>query len=261
MRFDPILPAMPEAGPIPAVGRAGAPALPGACATLAATALGLTVAASLLVSQGHAGWPVLPLALALFAPVVGFVLWTLGEHPHVRFGPANVVTAVRGGMAAALGACAWDYGRLAEYDAGFEWMLAGAALLALALDGLDGWLARRTGLASRFGARFDMEVDAFLILILCALAFADGKAGAHVFLIGLMRYAFVVWGALDPRLARPLAPSLRRKTVCVLQIALLCFALLPPVDPPLSEGVVLAALVLLAWSFAVDIRALRSVRP
>jgi phosphatidylglycerophosphate synthase len=39
----------------------------------------------------------------------------------------------------------------------------------LALDGLDGWLARRFGLASAYGARFDMEVDGFLILVLALL--------------------------------------------------------------------------------------------
>ena len=38
--------------------------------------------------------------------------------------------------------------------------------LLLALDGLDGWAARRQGLVSAFGARFDMEVDALLILAL-----------------------------------------------------------------------------------------------
>ena len=32
--------------------------------------------------------------------------------------------------------------------------------VALSLDGVDGWLARREGLVSAFGARFDMEVDA-----------------------------------------------------------------------------------------------------
>ena len=36
-----------------------------------------------------------------------------------------------------------------------------AALVAaaLSLDAVDGWLARRCGVASRFGARFDLEVD------------------------------------------------------------------------------------------------------
>ncbi|WP_294643640.1 CDP-alcohol phosphatidyltransferase family protein [uncultured Aureimonas sp.] len=258
MRFDPIhLPARAGAR-LPAATPADAPSLPGACTTLAATALLLTIAASLLVSHAGLGWQTLPLSLALFLPTVGFVVWRLDDHRHGRFGPANIVTTARGGMAAVIGACACEYGRLTATDGALQWLLVGSALLALALDGIDGFLARRSGLASPFGERFDMEVDAFLILILCVLALACDKAGVYVLAIGLMRYAFLGWAALDPRLARPLAPSMRRKTVCVLQIALLCVVLLPPVPSPVSDALAVLALGLLTWSFAIDIRALLS---
>ena len=40
------------------------------------------------------------------------------------------------------------------------------AIAVTVLDGADGWLARRSGVSSAFGARFDGEVDAFLILAL-----------------------------------------------------------------------------------------------
>src|SRR5690606_41330950 len=40
------------------------------------------------------------------------------------------------------------------------------ATVGLVLDGVDGRVARRTGTSSPRGARFDMEVDAFLILVL-----------------------------------------------------------------------------------------------
>ena len=49
------------------------------------------------------------------------------------------------------------------------------AAVALALDPADGWLARRTGTASALGARFDGEVDAFLILALSVYV-APGSA-------------------------------------------------------------------------------------
>lgn len=256
MRFDPIHLPAPRAARLSIARRPVPAALSGACLSLAATALLVTIAASLLVSHGDLGWPVLPLSLILFLPVAAFVVWFLGDHRHTGFGPANVVTTLRGGMAALIGACALEYGASSDAAQGFQWLLVATALVALSLDGVDGWLARRTGLASRFGERLDMEVDAYLILILCAVAFAGGKAGPSVFAIGLMRYGFLVWAVVDPRLAQPLAPSLRRKTVCVLQIVLLCAALLPFVAPPLSGTLVLAALVLLVWSFAVDIRAL-----
>ena len=49
----------------------------------------------------------------------------------------------------------------------------------------------RSNEASSFGARFDMETDALLILVLAALVWQHGKAGPWILAAGLMRYAFV----------------------------------------------------------------------
>ncbi|MBB3950032.1 CDP-alcohol phosphatidyltransferase family protein [Aureimonas jatrophae] len=237
--------------------RLGASPLAGALATLSATAALVLLSSAALATNLATGWPLLPAALFLFLPIGFLVLRFLDAHPHSRFGPANVVTVLRGGMAALIGAFVWESEHLD--GSGGEpllWGLAAATVIALSLDGLDGWLARRTGLASSFGERFDMETDAYLILVLCALAYASEKAGAFVMLIGLMRYGFCLWAAADARLRRPLGPSLRRKTVCVLQIALLCLVLLPAVSPDISNALAAVALAMLAWSFAVDVAAL-----
>ena len=77
--------------------------------------------------------------------------------------------------------------------------------LLLALDGLDGRAARGQGLASAFGARFDMEVDALVILALAAIAAGLGKAGPWVLALGLVRYGFVVAGWLAPMARAPAA--------------------------------------------------------
>ncbi len=69
---------------------------------------------------------------------------------------------------------------------------AAAALLLLA--GRGGWLARRLGAASAFGARFDMEVDAAMVLALSLLVLAAGQAGTFVLASGAMRYLFVAAG-------------------------------------------------------------------
>ena len=77
-------------------------------------------------------------------------------------------------------------------------LLVRLAAVALALDAVDGWVARRTGTVSELGARFDMEADAFLILVLSG--FVADSLGGWVLAIGLMRYAFVAAGwvaALD----------------------------------------------------------------
>src|SRR3990172_11162467 len=44
-------------------------------------------------------------------------------------------------------------------------------LILIAMDGADGWIARRTGLAGEFGEFIDKESDAFCILILCLLLY------------------------------------------------------------------------------------------
>ena len=87
-------------------------------------------------------------------------------------------------------------------------MLAVALAASVAvLDGVDGWLARRTRMASAFGARFDMETDAALILVLAVLAWQFGRAGAWVLACGLLRYAFVGAGVLWPWLRSPCRPA------------------------------------------------------
>lgn len=72
-------------------------------------------------------------------------------------------------------------------------LLASLLAVALSLDWLDGRVARRTGTASAFGARLDMEVDALLILALSLLV--ASRAGWWVLALGLARYAFagLVW--------------------------------------------------------------------
>ncbi len=171
-------------------------------------------------------------------------------HPFDRLGLANGITLARAAGVAALLALA------AGPPVDPRMMLGALALsvVLIALDGIDGWAARRQGLVSAFGARFDMEVDALAILALAWLAFGLGKAGPWVLGIGLLRYAFVLAGLVSPRLAAPLPPSTRRKAVCVLQLVALTALIAPPVVPPASAAVALVALAALAWSFATDLR-------
>lgn len=187
-------------------------------------------------------------AAALFALGAAAVVALAARQLPGGFGAANRVTLARVALTALVLAL------LGERAApGVEWYAVVLALLALVLDGVDGRLARRRGSASRFGARFDMETDAVLILALAALAWHFGKAGAWVLLAGLMRYAFVAAGRILPALADTLPPSKRRQTVCVVQIAALIACVSPLLTPPWSAAVALAALVVLAGSFAADV--------
>lgn len=174
----------------------------------------------------------------------------LSQHqPLTRFGAANTVTLLRAGIVALFAGLLGPTAPIPD----LAWLMTVLAMVALMLDGVDGWLARRSGMQSPFGARFDMEVDAFFILILAALVWQADKAGAWVILSGGLRYGFVVLGRWLPWLNRPLPPRRRRQTVCVIQTAVLALCLTPPLIPPFSTFLAAGALGLLALSFAVDI--------
>ncbi|MFH1813676.1 MAG: CDP-alcohol phosphatidyltransferase family protein [Pseudomonadota bacterium] len=165
-------------------------------------------------------------------------------------GAANRVTLFRALLVALLAGTLASPAALAAQATAF----AALALAALLLDGVDGWVARRFHAASDFGARFDMELDAFLIAVLCLAPVLLGKVGPWVLAIGAMRYVFVaampVWRWLD----HPLPDSLRRKTVCVVQVACLLVCLLPAVDARTTAALLGSALLALAASFFIDIR-------
>jgi phosphatidylglycerophosphate synthase len=174
------------------------------------------------------------------------------SHPFPTFGAANTVTLLRvaliAGVAAFVGETPGD--RIA-------WLAAAVIAVVTVLDGVDGWLARRSHQQSAFGARFDMETDAAIILILSILVWLHGKAGVWVLACGLMRYGFVAAGWILPWMAGPLRATRRGKSVAVAQFVGLSVALLPLVPTPASHIVAAITLALLVWSFAVDIARLK----
>ena len=190
-----------------------------------------------------------PKALAAYGLVLLVLVRFLPLHrPRARLGPANQVTLLRGVLTALLIALAGE-----GTGAALAWTAFALALVAAALDGVDGRLARRLGWASPFGARFDMEVDALLVAGLALLLWTLDRAGPWVLAAGAMRYLFVAAGALWPRLRHPLPPSRRRQAVCVVQVLTLTLALVPVLPAVWAGGVAALGLVFLSYSFAVDI--------
>lgn len=184
------------------------------------------------------------IAVFVLGSTLTFVLATM-HLPTQSFGPANRVTLARGGLVALLFALIGD--------SMAAWPVVVLASIVLALDGVDGWLARRFGVASDFGARFDMETDTLLLVVIAVLAWQYDKAGAWILLAGFMRYLFVASGYLLPFLRGPLPPRRRRQTAFVVQAIALIVCISPIVAQPLSGAIALLGLVLLIWSFAVDI--------
>lgn len=222
------------------------------------------------VGLGPAGW----LTGVAYGCVACAVLTRALRRSGARsFGPANGVTLARATLVGAVTALVADavVGRLpvavpvagrvpvADPVAGPPVaVLVALAAVALILDAVDGRVARRTGSATALGARFDMEVDAFLILVLSA--YVAASLGAWVLVIGAMRYAFVAAARALPWLRGPLPPSTARKSVAALQGIVLTVAAADVLPYAMTFAAVLLALASLAWSFGRDVRGLWRVR-
>jgi phosphatidylglycerophosphate synthase len=211
--------------------------------TLVAVTVSPWVAHALALSDSF-----LPHLLGLLALGGLLVLYGLPAHgPHHSFGAANCVTLIRAALVAFLAALLVE-----RADTQMQLVVLGAAIMAAVMDAVDGWLARRTGMASAFGARFDMETDALFILVLCAWAWHLNKAGPWVLASGLMRYAFVLGAVAVPSLRAPLPESFRRKTIAALQMVALLLVICPFVPAPSSAAIAAAALLALSISFLTD---------
>lgn len=194
------------------------------------------------------GVPALAVALAasgLTAALIVFtVLLSLG-HPHARLGAANAVTLLRLTIVGVLLSMLLAGGGTAA-------VVIPLSIIALSLDGVDGALARRQKLESRFGAAFDMEVDSGFALVLSILA-ALGPAGPAALLLGLPRYLFGVAAVALPWLNGPLPPRFSRKVICVIQLIVLIALQLPFLETWAALTLVGMTAGLLAWSFGLDI--------
>lgn len=180
----------------------------------------------------------------------GFATWAflgygMQRHRATALGPADRVTLARGLMVGAVTALVADR---AGQDVPVALVVTLAAV-ALSLDWVDGQVARRTGTSTALGARFDMEVDAFLILVLSA--YVAVHMGPWVLAIGLMRYVFVAASWRLCWMNAPLPASYARKVVAAVQGIFLVVAasgLLPFAG--VLVGLALASLV---WSFGRDV--------
>jgi phosphatidylglycerophosphate synthase len=221
----------------------------------------ITLALAWWLSESLSAGPEM-LAFATAVSVAAAVALAVGRsvlertHPFETLGAANRITLVRAGLVVLLMGFTLHPGNAAT-----AWLAVAIASVSAVLDAFDGPAARRSGMASRFGARFDMETDALLILVLSVLAWRWDRAGAWVLLSGLMRYGFLLAGSVLPWLRGELAPSRRRQTVSVVQGIGLILCLVPWLPALASAAIAAFSLALLCYSFGVDCRALARCRP
>ena len=213
--------------------------------------LALLTALAGAVGLGGPGW-VVGIACAVVIPAALAV--GLARDGADRLRPADQVTLARATLAGGVAALVTDsIARPAPVT-----LLVVLAVAALVLDAIDGWVARRTRTASTFGARFDMEVDAFLILVLSV--YVARSTGPWVLPIGAARYAFVAAGWLLPWLRGSLPPRGWCKVVAATQGVVLTVALADFLPGVVTEVAVAGSLALLAESFGREVWGLWRLR-
>jgi len=178
----------------------------------------------------------------------------LSRHRSERLGPADWVTLARGTLAVGIAALIADsFHRSAPVA-----LLVSLTVVALVLDGVDGWVARRTRTAGTLGARFDAEVDAFLILVLSV--YVARSAGVWVLAIGAARYVFLAAGWPLPWMRERLPPRFWRKVVAATQGIVLTVAAAGVLPRGVTQVALVGALALLGESFGHDVWWLRKHR-
>ncbi len=210
----------------------------GPAAGLIAQVLLLAVLAA-TSALGPVGWTV---GIACAVTMATALARGLARGPDERLGPASWVTLARGTLAVGVAALAADslvHGTPVA-------LLVTLAAVALVLDAVDGWVARRTGTATALGARFDGEVDALLILALSV--YVAPACGAWVLAIGAARYLFLAGEWLLPWMRAPLPPRRWRKVVAATQGVVLTVAAAEVLPLALTQALLGVALALLAAS-------------
>src|SRR3954454_14373410 len=189
---------------------------------------------------GVAGWVV---GVACAVGMIAALARAVARNPRDPLGPASWVTIARATLAVGIAALVADSFANDTPVA----LLVTLATVALALDLVDGWLARRTGTANALGARFDGEVDAFLILALSV--YVARTYGSWVLAIGAARYVFLAGGWLLPWMRAPLPPRRWRRVVAALQGVVLTVAAAGVLPRAATQAVLVVALAALAASF------------
>jgi phosphatidylglycerophosphate synthase len=214
--------------------------------TCAAAAIVLAALLGLLLLPGLLSWR--GWVLGMCAGIAALLLLSRAAASSRVLGPADLVTLVRLLLTCAVGALVLDP---VPGGARSAVVASALALVAIVLDGVDGRVARSTGTESELGARFDMETDAFLILLL-SIGVAP-IVGGWVLLVGLARYLFVAASWVWPWMDRRLPPRYWRKVVAVSAGIVLALVLSGLVPAPVAAGASAAVLLLVVESFGRDV--------
>lgn len=162
-----------------------------------------------------------------------------------RLGVANALTLARGGLFAAVA------GFVTVPPTMVAWGPAVCYGAGVALDALDGWIARTVGRTTRLGERLDLAFDTLGFVVAPVVAVAWGQLPVWYLSLSAARYVFRAGVGLRRRRGHPvydLPESRVRRPLAAFQMAFIAVALTPVVG---LGAVRLPAAVALAASLAV----------
>lgn len=136
-----------------------------------------------------------------------------------------------------------------------QWLAAALFALAVALDAVDGAVARRTDSVTELGARLDTEVDALVVLVGTVAVVAAGTVPVAFLAVGLARYAFVAGSHVRRLRDRPLSEltqSRFRQLTGATIMGTVWVALLPTVGETVSRSLAWVVLVPILVHFLWD---------
>jgi phosphatidylglycerophosphate synthase len=217
----------------------------------------LPIVAVVLVALAAA--PGLDVTAVVAGGLVALVIWRyvdrgIRREGLARLGIPNAVTLTRAALTAGVTALvvqSWT-------DAVPRTLVVALTGVALATDLVDGRLARTREQVTRFGAAFDMETDAFLILVLSV--YVVPLVGPASLLIGLARYVLGLAGTIWPWLTAPTPPRRWAKVVAAVQGVVLTVVAADVLPSQVAVALTLVALALLAESFGRQVIVLRRGR-
>lgn len=134
------------------------------------------------------------------------------------------------------------------------WILFGISL-AVVLDGVDGWLARKLNIESEHGRVLDMEVDHMTTSLLVALSVMIIGVGPWLLFLNLLRPVYLLLGRQKMREKeyRSSSQLMRAKIICILSQILLIINLAPVLDLSSKQFLSALNLILLSYSFGIDL--------
>ncbi|WP_338740462.1 CDP-alcohol phosphatidyltransferase family protein [Haloplanus salilacus] len=199
-------------------------------ATLAAVGLGAAVGGRALVAGAtdHATatrW--LLVAGAVFVAEVGFLAAHLDPgRATAAFAPPNLVTLARGGLYAATA----GFLVVPPTTPAVRWAPAACYGTGVALDVVDGRLARATGRTTDLGARLDRGFDTLGFLVAPLVGVVWGRLPVVYLSLSAARYVYRAGLAWRERRGRPvgeLPDSRVRRPLAALQMGFIAVALAP----------------------------------